>query len=246
MIVDYLGHSGFLVETDHALMLFDYYVGDLALIDQKPAEKPLFVFASHAHADHFRPAVFRLNGHGRDVRFLLSDDIRGKRSVPESADCLFLGPDRVYGIPGLGTVSTLLSTDEGVAFLVRTEDAIVYHAGDLNWWDWEGEDPEWLASQEKVYKREISTLKDERIDVAFVVLDDRLEDRFAEGMEWFLSVCSADYVFPMHFWKDRERIRRFVSGYAARGSGTELVDTAGEITHWILPDKRKGENGHAF
>ena len=245
MIVDYLGHSGFLVETDHALMLFDYYTGDLSLIGERDATKPLFVFASHAHPDHFRPAVFRLAGHGRDVKFLLSDDIRGNPSVPKSADTLFVGPDRTYEIPGLGTVRTLLSTDEGVAFLVRTEDAVVYHAGDLNWWDWEGEDPEWLAGQESVYKREISTLKDERIDAAFVVLDDRLEDRYAEGMEWFLSVCRADYVFPMHFWKDRKRIRRFVTEHETAGTGTEILDTAGGKTHWILPDKRKGENGHA-
>ena len=39
MIVDYLGHSGFLVETDHVLMLFDYYVGDLSLIDEKKRAK---------------------------------------------------------------------------------------------------------------------------------------------------------------------------------------------------------------
>ncbi|MBQ5758193.1 MAG: MBL fold metallo-hydrolase, partial [Clostridia bacterium] len=135
MIVDYLGHSGFLVETDHVLMLFDYYVGDLSLIDEKPEEKPLFVFASHVHADHFQPKIFGLAGHGRDVRFLLSDDIRGNASVAEDAEIHFLKPDREYGIPELGTVRTLLSTDEGVAFLVKTEDAVVYHAGDLNWWD---------------------------------------------------------------------------------------------------------------
>ena len=245
MTVDYLGHSGFLVETDHVLMLFDYYTGDLSLIDERDASKPLFVFISHAHADHFQPSVFKLAGRGREVRFLLSDDILGNSSVPESADVLFLVPDQLYEIPGLGTVRTLLSTDEGVAFLVRTEDAAVYHAGDLNWWDWEGEDPAWLAEQERVYKREISKLSDERIDAAFVVLDDRLEGRYAEGMEWFLSVCSADYVFPMHFWEDRSMIRQFVKEHETSGTGTKVLDTAGEKTRWILPDKRKGENGHA-
>ena len=245
MIVDYLGHSGFLVETDHVLMLFDYYVGDLSLIDEKPEEKPLFVFASHVHADHFQPKIFGLSGHGRKARFLLSDDIRGNAFVPDDADILFLKPDREYEIPELGTVRTLLSTDEGVAFLIKTGNETVYHAGDLNWWDWEGEDPAWLADQERIYKREIGCLSEERIDAAFVVLDDRLENNYAEGMEWFLSACRADYVFPMHFWNDLDLIGRFAAEHETSKTGTKMINTAGDRTHWVLPGKRKEENGHA-
>jgi len=35
MKIDYLGHSGFFVETDSVLLLFDYYYGDLSFIGQK-------------------------------------------------------------------------------------------------------------------------------------------------------------------------------------------------------------------
>ena len=245
MKIDYLGHSGFLVETERVLMLFDYYVGDLSLAGGKSVEKPLFVFVSHAHADHFQPSVFRLAERRRNVLFLLSDDLRGDASVPEDAEIWFLKPDREYEVPELGTVRTLLSTDEGVAFLVKTGEETVYHAGDLNWWDWEGEDPAWLAEQERIYKREISRLSGERIDAAFVVLDDRLEKNYAEGMEWFLSACTADCVFPMHFWEDRDLIGRFVAEHEAAGTGTRMINTAGDRTHWVLPEKRKEENGHA-
>ena len=31
MKIDYLGHSGFLVETETAVLLFDYYRGDISL-----------------------------------------------------------------------------------------------------------------------------------------------------------------------------------------------------------------------
>ena len=33
--IDYLGHSGFFVETDSVLLLFDYYYGDLSFLEEK-------------------------------------------------------------------------------------------------------------------------------------------------------------------------------------------------------------------
>lgn len=58
--IDYLGHSGFFVETDSILLLFDYYYGDLSFLREKPNDKPLFVLVSHAHGDHFNPEIFSL------------------------------------------------------------------------------------------------------------------------------------------------------------------------------------------
>ena len=43
MKIDYLGYSGFFVETDSVLLLFDYYSGDLSFIGQKPDDKPLIL-----------------------------------------------------------------------------------------------------------------------------------------------------------------------------------------------------------
>ncbi|MBO4289869.1 MAG: MBL fold metallo-hydrolase, partial [Lachnospiraceae bacterium] len=226
MTIDYLGHSGFLAETQHALLLFDYYRGDLSLIENKAAGKPLYVFVSHIHGDHFDPAVFSLAGKGRPVFYLLSFDIRGSRKVPKNADVRFLEADQTYEIPGLGTVQTLLSTDEGVAFAVETGQESLFHAGDLHWWDWPGEDPEWLADQEKVFKREIGLLNNKRPDAAFVVLDDRLEDNFAEGMAYFLTVCRPKYVLPMHFWKDRKIIERYLTLPGGVPEGVRILDTA--------------------
>ena len=231
MKIDYLGHSGFLVETDSALLLFDDSRGDLSPLDRKPGDKPLFVFVSHAHGDHFNPKIFALAEGTRPVKYILSFDLRGNGAVREGADILFADADAAYEIDGLGTVRTLLSTDEGVAFLIITQKETVFHAGDLNWWDWPGEDPEWLAEQETVFQREIGKLAGQRIDAAFVVLDDRLEENYAKGLSWFLSVCRPSYVLPMHFWKDRSVIDRFKAlPDAARA---EILDTAKE-TSWNL------------
>ena len=233
MKIDYLGHSGFLVETDRALLLFDDHRGDLSLLEQKPVEKPLYVFVSHAHGDHFNPKIFTLAKGPRPVQYVLSFDLKGNAAVKTSADILYADADATYEIDGLGTVQTLLSTDEGVAYLVTSPSETVFHAGDLNWWDWPGEDPEWLAEQETVFQREIGKLAGKRIDAAFVVLDDRLEENYAKGMAWFLSVCHPSYVLPMHFWEDRSVVARFKALPDAAGAGTQILDTANE-TSWRI------------
>lgn len=237
MIIDYLGHSGFLVETGSALLLFDYFRGDLSsVLSSKPAGKPLFVFASHAHADHFNPKIFSVSG--RPAEYLLSFDLLNSPDVPDGLNVRFLDADAEYSIEGLGTVQTLLSTDEGVAFLVETPEGTLFHAGDLHWWDWPGEDPDWLKDQETVFAREIGRIAGKRIDAAFCVLDDRLEKNYAKGLSLFLSVCSPKAVFPMHFWHDRTVVERFKMLPAAVESGAVIYDTANE-NHWELQERRQ-------
>ena len=208
--IDYLGHSGFLVETEHALMLFDYYIGDVvSALKQKPAHKPLFVFASHFHKDHFNPDIFGIDGYSLNAKYILSSDIRKKAKEYAAFNLLFVNPDAEYEIEGLGNVRTLLSTDQGVAFLVTTEDGTFFHSGDLHWWDWSGEDPGWLAGQEKVFKREIDMIAGTRINIAFAVLDDRLEENYDKGMKYVIKTLHPAYVLPMHFWNDRTVVSRF-------------------------------------
>lgn len=62
MTVTFIAHSAYLVEWDKFYTLFDYtyepdYTG--ALPELNP-EKPLLVFASHSHEDHFDAKVFTL------------------------------------------------------------------------------------------------------------------------------------------------------------------------------------------
>ena len=133
--IDYLGHSGFFVETDSVLLLFDYYYGDLSLLKEKSNDKPLYVFVSHSHGDHFNPEIFSLADTKHGTKYLVSFDVKGNPAVPENQDVHYLDADMTYEIEGLGTVMTLQSTDEGVAFLVKTTNETLFHAGDLHWWD---------------------------------------------------------------------------------------------------------------
>ena len=107
MKVTYIHHSSYLVETDSVTMLFDYFQGELPEI---PEKKPLYVFASHRHGDHFSEVIFDLAKKYENTIFVLSYDIEEKR-VPEPlrGRTYFLKPDEIWEHEGL-KVETYRST----------------------------------------------------------------------------------------------------------------------------------------
>ena len=73
MKITFVDHSGFLVELDKVILLFDYYTGDVSGI---PEDKPLYVFVSHKHQDHFNPRIFEMFENRKEVSFILSTDAK--------------------------------------------------------------------------------------------------------------------------------------------------------------------------
>ena len=57
LTVTYIGHSGFLLETEDAYFLFDYFKGT---IPELKNNKSIIVFSSHRHHDHFNPEILNL------------------------------------------------------------------------------------------------------------------------------------------------------------------------------------------
>lgn len=226
MKVTYLYHSGYLVETESALLLFDYFKGELPAF---PAHKPLIVFASHKHPDHFDFRIFDLKDHPGGAHYVFGSDIRLSDNYLErkgidpgiKEQIHRLSSHKELEIPLQGVESlkirTLKSTDEGVAFYVRVGKERLYHAGDLNWWHWEGEAESFNAIQKKVYQEEIGLLqkwlKEEgaALDIAFVPLDPRLQSAYCYGMDAFLSVVPVKEVYPMHMWEDYGVIDRYLA-----------------------------------
>lgn len=207
MKITYIHHSSFMVELDQAAFLFDYFQGTVPKI----TGKPLIVFASHRHGDHFSPAIFDLAGGDTQVRYVISDDIWRKR-VPAhlQEQTLFLGPEKEarLDLPWPVSVRTYRSTDEGVAFIVECGQIRLYHGGDLNNWYWSGESQAYNEKMEKAYRRELQLMAGIHLDVAFVPLDPRQEQDFYRGMDDFMRIVGADRVFPMHCWGDFSVIPR--------------------------------------
>lgn len=211
MKVTYIHHSSFLVELEHLALLFDYFEGEIPVTGK---DKPLFVFASHRHGDHFSPSIFELAHRGGKVTYVLSDDI-WRRQVPEElvGKIVFLGPGESVQLPdGTGQtleIRTFKSTDEGVAFLIQAEGNVIYHAGDLNNWVWSGEPEQDNIRMSENYHKELAKLAGCHIDVAFMMIDPRQGKDFYLGMDDFMRMVGADVVFPMHFWEDFEAASRF-------------------------------------
>lgn len=239
MKITYIAHSGFLVETEKSLYLFDYYKGE---IPELAADKPLYVFASHRHEDHFNPEIFRLALRHPNTKFLLAFDIRltpgnlQKWGIDEGGKekILTVRSKSSYDLAEDCRVETLRSTDEGVAFLVTEGTLTIFHAGDLHWWFWEGEDKGWLGTMEANFKKEVARMAGRRLDAAFLPLDDRLGRTFHLGMDWYLRNCDVKYAFPMHFWKDTGVIERFCRLDCRKDYDTVICDTVHERT-WDLP-----------
>lgn len=232
MKITYIHHSSFSVELEHVTLLFDYYKGKLPEFSR---DKPLLVFASHSHADHFDPVIFKLGEEREDVCYILSKDI-SRRKVPETQlnRVRFVKAGETF-ITELGdmTVETFKSTDEGVAFWLSGEGKQIYHAGDLNNWWWDGEDKAWNHNMAADYSREIGKMAGRHADIAFVPLDPRQEGKYHLGMDEFMEKVSADAVFPMHFWRDYGIIQKLKEDPCSAGYREKIVEIHKEGEEFI-------------
>ncbi len=215
MKITYIYHSCFLVELEENILLFDWFKGDLPKLN---SNKQIYVFSSHKHHDHFDMKIFEQLKDYPKVHYVFSKDIRlgpnylQRNGVENSVkeEITFVGKNREYE---LGEdkyriqIKTLTSTDAGVAFVINCEGKNIYHAGDLNWWSWPGEEFEEENRMELAYTEEINKLMDTHLDVAFVVLDPRQEERYWWGFDYFMNVVGAETVFPMHCWGRYDIIR---------------------------------------
>jgi L-ascorbate metabolism protein UlaG (beta-lactamase superfamily) len=187
MKVTLIHHSGVLIELAHKSLLFDYYEGQLTV----NPDKPLYIFASHAHYDHYSSKIFHIK-HPQKT-YILSDDIKTHHAH------LSVSPHNTYHVDDI-EITTLFSTDQGVAYVIHTEGKSLYFAGDLHYWYWIGEPDKDNAWQRDTYLKEISTLTNEHFDLSCVVVDDRLESAMYYGLEAFLKRVKTDYVLPIHYF----------------------------------------------
>mgnify|MGYP000240738453 CR=1 FL=1 len=148
---------------------------------------------------------------GLNYQAVLAKDIN-KRKYPTGVKITTAYHDESYTLDNGTQVSTLLSTDSGVAFIVKTKDSTIYHAGDLNDWYWEGEPDADNRQMTSRYRAEIDKLKGIHFDAAFVPLDPRQEDHYADGMIYFLEKVECEAVFPMHYWDDPKVIDSIYCG----------------------------------
>lgn len=213
MKLTYLFHSGFVIEGENVTLIFDFYKDSAKgwLERHLPDFKgKVYVFASHAHHDHFNREILKWKSVRKDIRYILSKDILSENQCL-SFDGFFLDKGEVYQDDSI-YVKAYGSTDQGVSFYVETEGKNLFHAGDLNDWHWKDEStPEEIAEAEGSYKKELNILAGDvtKLDVVMFPLDPRLGADFADGAIFFLQHIETDLLVPMHCQGEHAFINKF-------------------------------------
>lgn len=238
MQVIFIHHSCFLIEVDEKVLVFDWFDGDRiegyhfgGVIPEYEPDTPFFVFASHKHRDHFDMDVLRWAEKYHNIHYILSKDCKmtprfmEKHGIsPEVRKKIcYVSAGEKYEVAGV-KIETLRSTDAGVAFYVETNGACFYHAGDLNNWRWEGAGELINGQMELNYKMQIKRLAGKKIHLAFLPADPRLGEYQFLGMDYFLEHVNADYIFPMHMWKDYSGIADYKKRISNAAKAERIVE----------------------
>ena len=138
MTLTYVFHSCFVLETHKSILIFDYWLDLNGVVPPfLKKDKPVYVFSSHFHEDHFNRAIFEWRKQREGITYILSKDIyKHRRANKEDAD-VWLAKGGTWS-DGTISVWALGSTDSGVSWIVETEARPevkrIFHAGDLNNW----------------------------------------------------------------------------------------------------------------
>ena len=150
---------------------------------------------------------------------------------------IYVYHDQTYNLDNGTQVDTLLSNDSGVAFIVKTKEGTIYHAGDLNDWYWDGEPKADNQRLTSAYRAEIRKIKGMHFDAAFVPLDPRQGNHYADGILYFLKNVDCNVIFPMHYWNDASVIKRFITEYTGADAVQQPVHRVGnpmDIANMVL------------
>ena len=203
--VTFLENSGFMVETEKDIIVFDYYK-DPAHAVKKALEanpdKNLIFFVTHNHPDHFNTDIFNLGQSHRRI-YVLSNDIPTREIHDDMPIDWMSAGDIIEDIFDIKRVKAYGSTDAGVSYLLTLADgSTIFHAGDLNYWHWENESSEREIQKAlndfTVVLNRIAS-EEPAIDTVFFPVDVRMGKNCSEGASRFLTAIKVRDFFPMHF-----------------------------------------------
>jgi L-ascorbate metabolism protein UlaG (beta-lactamase superfamily) len=159
------------------------------IIPGELADQNVCVFVSHGHGDHYSETIFEWKETLPGIRYVMG--FEPDRIPPEKY--FHMPPRSEKDVDGM-KISTIRSTDEGVAFMVQADGLTIFHAGDHA----NGHD-----EKSTLYKKEIDHLAKTglRPDISFFPitgcgLGD--PDSVREGVVYAMKKLHPKLLFPMH------------------------------------------------
>ena len=201
MDIVYLLNSGFLVRDENVLLVFDDYEDPAGIVDaayDRGGFDRLYVFATHAHFDHFSTHIRAYAP--KTTRYIFSSDIKHTKRVKifPTSKITYMKRYSEWQDDAV-KVWSYDSTDVGTSFRVELPSGKkVFHAGDFNWWHWEDDTPENIELAEKAFKRQVKRLKGMEADVAFFPVDGRLGAAQERGAIDFVARAEVKGLVAMH------------------------------------------------
>lgn len=222
MKIRFIRHSGYLVELEKHVIVFDYIGGELSLPEGKNS---LFV-VTHGHGDHYCRKIFDFHG---DF-YLLSNDIED--TFP--CEVVQIAPDEVRQL-GDFSIRTAGSTDLGISLVVEVEGKKIFHSGDLNYWIWPRYSPKDIAEMEAWFHREVDKFANEEIDAVMMIVDPRLKKDYHLAGDYYMKTLSARDFFPMHMWEKYAISEEFAHHVAGKYGDKIFHPVHHEGEEFILP-----------
>ena len=236
-VVWYLGHSGWAVKTQNHFLIFDYWKQDAppdepalangTINPQELRDLNVTVFASHAHGDHYMPAIFEWRKSMPKITYIMG-------FKPENAEGYILLPNREKKEFNGLEIIPIESNDSGQGYFVKVDGVTIFHPGDH-------------ANRQRdfsgPFKKEIDFLADQglKADIMFAPVSGcGFGDIVAvkKGVFYTIDRLSARSVFPMHAGGNEIRYREFAK--EAKNAGYDVPFCLAEFSgdHFIVTAKR--------
>lgn len=240
IIITYVYHSCYTVDTKDLFIIFDYYKGKLNI----PSDKEVIFVSTHSHDSHFTSEILKLP-HMENITYILSSDI-GEDKCDESIVCIrddklimehlkrfyncknihFVEKNKNYKISLRSgrniSIKTFGSTDKGISILLSVDGINLFHSGDLNFWAWPDNDKITMQKEYDNFMVEINKIKNENVDIGFFPVDNRLKENYYKGADIFIREVRPKIFFPMHFASNVDITSKFKENF--RYEFTKIIE----------------------
>lgn len=226
MVLDYIYHSGFGFEFNNFTIIIDFYkdapnsVFPNGIVADYLMNRPgkLYVLSSHRHHDHFSKEILEWKKKRSDIIYIFSKDIL-RSHLAKDIDAIYIDKGETFEDNNI-TIEACGSTDIGISFLIKTQGKYLFHAGDLNNWNWCDEStPSEIEDANHAFIKELDYIyqKTHNIDLALFPVDPRQGSDYMKGAKQFIEKIKTNLFIPMHFDNEYNKANAFKEFAESKG-----------------------------
>ena len=230
----YAGHSGWIVQTENNVLVFDYWVKSLnpdkclangSFCEKEMKNKNVYVFVSHDHTDHFDKAIYNWADKVKNITYIYGfkpeESWVYQNTAYDGPDYQYINNNETKKINDI-VVTTIKSNDTGQGFLVELDGLSIFHPGDHAMF---------TAEDGDVFRKEVDFIAEKcsQVDVAFLPVTgcpSRWKKEYIiEGFFYNIDKLNPQQVFPMHAFQREYLLKEFSELAEERNNKANIVCT---------------------